>query len=156
MADILESPVVGLDIKCLEPGCNCFRENVPGSPLDGGEYTAREERCPRCPHPMSEHTVVGETKSDGEKGELIQFESSVTANLSEVVLIAHYEDEPIVCRIQKYALWALTKNRSPKLKDIFKSFREVIEGIVRRKIADGDFTPAHEVQITKADILASR
>jgi hypothetical protein len=69
MADISEPFVVPLDVKCLEPGCNCFREAVPGHMTADGEYAAPqgEPDCPQCHHKSARHTVIGETKSEYEK-----------------------------------------------------------------------------------------
>jgi hypothetical protein len=71
MADIFEPFVVPLDVKCLEPGCNCFREGVPGHMTADGEYTAPqgERECPQCHHGSERHKVTGETLSDFEKQE---------------------------------------------------------------------------------------
>lgn len=67
-----EPPIVPVDVKCAEPGCNCFREGVPGRMVKGGgtpEFAAPEgeEKCPKCSHPNKRHRVVGETKSKSEK-----------------------------------------------------------------------------------------
>jgi hypothetical protein len=72
MASKFEPPVVPVDVRCTEPGCNCFREGVSGRLVKGGanpEYAAPEgeEKCPNCPHPNKRHRVVGETKSKSEK-----------------------------------------------------------------------------------------
>lgn len=69
MADISEPFVVPLDVKCLEPGCNCSREGVVGHMLKDGGYSTAEKQCPTCHHGSERHTVTGETMSDGEKEE---------------------------------------------------------------------------------------
>jgi hypothetical protein len=64
-----EPIAVPLDVKCLEPACNCFREAVLGRLLEGGGFAAPEDEpdCPKCKHANKRHTVVGETKSALEK-----------------------------------------------------------------------------------------